>query len=67
MDDDMVTSLYVLGTAVGYCIPTFIALVRGHPNCVPIMVVNLTLGWTVLGWAGALAWSLTRRQRERES
>jgi ABC-type transport system involved in cytochrome c biogenesis permease component len=67
MHDDIATSLYVLGTAFAYCIPTFIALVRGHPNCVPIMIVNLTLGWTILGWAGTLAWSLTRRQRERES
>lgn len=37
MDDDIVTRLYVLGTAFAYCLPTFIALARGHPNCVPIL------------------------------
>jgi hypothetical protein len=66
MDDDIVTRLYVLGTALAYFIPTFIALARGHPNCVPILIVNLSLGWTLLGWVGALVWSLTRRRRERE-
>ncbi len=67
MDNDIVTVLYVLSTALAYCLPTFIALGRGHPNCVAILIVNLSLGWTVIGWAGALAWSLTRRHRERES
>ena len=67
MDDDIVSSLYVLGTAFGYCIPTFIALGRGHPNCVPILIVNLSLGWTVIGWVGALFWALKGRQRGRES
>lgn len=66
MDDDFVTTLYVLGTAFAYCFPTFIALGRGHPNCVPILIVNLSLGWTVIGWVGALVWSLTRRHSERE-
>lgn len=66
MDDDLVTALYVLALALGYCFPTFIALARGHPHCVPIMIINLSLGWTVVGWVGALVWSLTRRQGERE-
>ncbi|MCS6304907.1 MAG: superinfection immunity protein [Nitrospira sp.] len=29
--------------------------------------MNLSLGWTGIGWMGALVWSLTRRRRERES
>ncbi|UVT17036.1 MAG: superinfection immunity protein [Nitrospira sp.] len=67
MDDDLVTDLYVVGTAFLYCIPSFVALGRGHRNCITILVVNLSLGWTVVGWVGALVWSLTSRQRERES
>ena len=66
MNDDIVTGLYVLGTAFAYCLPAFIALGRGHPNCVPILIVNLSLGWTGIGWVGALFWSLTKRQRERD-
>ena len=67
MDDHIVSGVYVLGMAFVYRIPTFIALARGHHNCIPILVVNLSLGWTVLGWVGALVWAFTRRQRERES
>ncbi|MBS0151670.1 MAG: superinfection immunity protein [Nitrospira sp.] len=64
MDNDVVTVLEVLGTTFAYCLPAFIALARGHPNCLLIGVVNLTMGWTVLGWIGALYWSLGRRQRK---
>ena len=67
MDYDIVTVLYVLGTAFAYCAPSFIALARGHPNCIPIVVVNLSLGWTVIGWVGALAWALKIRLRQRGS
>lgn len=30
--DDHISSLYVLGTALVYCLPAFIALARGHPT-----------------------------------
>lgn len=66
MDNDLVTVLSVLGIAFAYCLPAFIALGRGHPNCVPILIVNLSLGWTVIGWVGALLWSLTKQPKERE-
>jgi hypothetical protein len=63
---DFVSSLYALGVTGAYCLPTLLALVRGHPSSVPIMILNLTLGWTGVGWVVALVWSLTKRQRERE-
>ncbi len=67
MDYDIVTVLSVLGTALAYCAPSFIALGRGHPNCIPILITNLSLGWTGIGWVGALVWALKGRQRARES
>lgn len=42
-----------------YFFPTFIAAVRVHPNALPIFLLNLSLGWTFLGWIGALIWSAT--------
>jgi hypothetical protein len=33
--------------------------VSGHLNLVPIFLVNLLLGWSFLGWVGALVWSFT--------
>jgi len=67
MDVYFADGIYPLITVFVYLIPTFIALGRGHPNYIPILVVNLSLGWTVIGWVGALVWSLKSRQSERES
>jgi Superinfection immunity protein len=38
-----------------YCLPLLVALARKHHNFGPIMIVNLLLGWTVIGWIVALA------------
>lgn len=46
----------ILGTI--YLVPTFVAFMRGHRNAMPIFVINLLLGWTLLGWVAALAWSV---------
>jgi len=42
-----------------YFLPTFLAAARGHQSWLEILTLNLLLGWTVLGWIGALIWSLT--------
>lgn len=36
-----------------YIIPTVIAAVR-HKNLGPVLVVNVFLGWTFIGWVVAL-------------
>mgnify|MGYP002677113770 CR=1 FL=1 len=40
-----------------YFIPTYVAYKRNHRNKVPILVVNILFGWTLIGWGGALAWA----------
>jgi hypothetical protein len=42
-----------------YFAPTIIACSRGHKNLAPIVVVNVFLGWTFIGWVVALCWSFT--------
>ncbi|WP_372587378.1 superinfection immunity protein [Aeromonas veronii] len=42
-----------------YFLPLIMAVKRNHRNTAPIAMLNLLLGWTVLGWIGALIWSLT--------
>jgi Superinfection immunity protein len=42
-----------------YFLPTIIALVRGHLSGLAIFLLNLFLGWTLLGWIIALIWSCT--------
>ena len=49
--------LSLLVTVVLYCLPIIVALSRQHPSVGGITVVDLLLGWTVIGWIGALAWA----------
>ena len=67
MDNDLPSVLYVLGATFLYFLPTFLALARGHPNFFLLAIVNLSLGWTVIGWVGALVWSLTKQPRGGKS
>jgi len=45
------------GIACLYLLPWLSAVLRGHHNHLPILALNLVLGWTVLGWIVALVWS----------
>jgi Superinfection immunity protein len=40
-----------------YLAPSMIADVRGHSDSVAISLVNVLLGWTVVGWIAALMWA----------
>ncbi len=51
-------------TLLLYLIPSFVAAARNHDKRVVIFALNLVLGWTVIGWIGALIWSLTRPRKE---
>ena len=50
-------AMLVLGM-VGYMLPTIVAALRRHPQLLAIFLINFLLGWTVIGWVGALVWSL---------
>ena len=41
-----------------YFIPLIVAYIRKHNNIAAIAVLNLVLGWTMLGWLAALLWAL---------
>lgn len=49
--------VFLIGLAL-YFAPTIIASFRKHPNALGIFLLNFLLGWTLLGWIGALIWSL---------
>ena len=42
-----------------YFLPSVVAYARGHPSFVGILVLNLFLGWSLIGWVIALAWSFS--------
>jgi hypothetical protein len=46
-----------LGVLMLYFTPAMIADARGRKDALPITLVNVLLGWTVIGWFAALVWA----------
>ncbi len=42
-----------------YLLPTVIAWAREHPSGISIAVIDAFLGWTLIGYVIALAWSMS--------
>jgi len=61
----IVLGLYFLIVLGLYFLPTSVASLRRHPNAMAIFLLNLLLGWTMLGWVIALVWSATHIDRYR--
>jgi hypothetical protein len=57
MDEGFVAFLLIVGLAI-YFIPTVIAAVRAIDHGAGVFLLNLVLGWTLIGWVGALIWAL---------
>lgn len=56
----MVVGFWFVGAfLVAYVLPSIVAVARQHRRVAAIVVVDLLLGWTVIGWVWAMAWSLT--------
>jgi cytochrome c biogenesis protein CcdA len=54
--------LFLVLGLVGFCLylmPAIVAFTRKHRQRVPILVINLFLGWSVVAWVLTLAWSLS--------
>ena len=49
----------LIGLLVAYFLPAIVAMMRGHRNGPAILILNLFLGWTFIGWVAALVWSAT--------
>lgn len=50
-----------------YFIPALVAKRRNHPNVQAIFVLNLLLGWSLIGWALALTWAVTVQNQQASS
>ena len=42
-----------------YLFPYFVEILRKHRNSKYILILNLFLGWTIIGWAVSLVWAFT--------
>lgn len=49
--------VFLTAFVVGYFYPTVEAYLRDSPNLVSIAVLNVFLGFTLLGWVAALVWA----------
>ena len=56
------TFLLIIITLVIYFFPSFVAMVRENTQTAAIFILNLTLGWTILGWIGALVWAFVKQK-----
>ncbi len=50
----------ILILAVVYFIPSIVAAVRNHRELGAIFRLNISLGWTIVGWISALIWAMER-------
>lgn len=55
-------SIVVAVLTLGYMLPWMVAALRGKSNHIAILVLNLLLGWTVIGWIIALVMACTSHQ-----
>ena len=55
------TILFFPAAIAFYFAPSWVAHTRAHPNMAGLAVLNLLLGWTVLGWVATLVWAFSRK------
>jgi hypothetical protein len=60
-----ISFLFVIFLIGFYFLPWIIAILRNHHNRQAIVVTNLLLGWTLIGWLACLIWSFTNRSSEK--
>lgn len=56
----------VVLSALLYFVPTAVAWNRKHNNRAAIVTLNTLLGWSVIGWVGALVWAMTKDVEKEE-
>jgi hypothetical protein len=47
----------ILLAVISYFLPTLVANKRRHADKGAIFVINLFLGWSLIGWVAALVWA----------
>lgn len=59
---DSIFALLIIGILIAiYFAPAMLAAYRNHTSMGGILVINIFLGWTFLGWVVALAWAASGR------
>jgi 4-amino-4-deoxy-L-arabinose transferase-like glycosyltransferase len=56
-----VSLTFLILTVIGFCLyflPSIIAFQRKHLRRNQILLLNLLLGWTLIGWVVSIVWSV---------
>lgn len=59
--DPLILLLGCVGLGIGlfiYLMPAIIGVLRNHRNMVLVILLNVFLGWTLVGWIATLIFSL---------
>ncbi|WP_222850766.1 superinfection immunity protein [Achromobacter xylosoxidans] len=59
-----ISGLFFVAAPVLYFLPTIEGRLRKQPNIVSIALVNLLLGWTLVGWVVAMAWACAAKREK---
>ena len=59
----LIFALLLIPFGAIHFLPTIIAALRHGRSVVGIFLLNLFLGWTVIGWVIALIWALTNEPK----
>lgn len=62
MSDNITLIMLTIVALWAYLMPTIISEIRQAKHEAGIVIVNLFLGWTILGWIGALLWAASDSQ-----
>ena len=62
--DNLIGFLVLVTILELYILPTIAACLLQHNQIYAIGVLNLLLGWTLLGWIGALVWAFTTKREK---
>ena len=65
--DRLFNSAVLMACLILYGSPCFIASLRNHKYSWAIILVNLLLGWTLIGWIVAFLWSVTDNVKKNEN
>ena len=60
----MEVAIYLSIFVIIYFFPVIVAASKNRSNTSAIVVTNLFLGWTVIGWVIALIWATTDGRKQ---
>ena len=57
-----VAMVVIVGLIATYFLPTIIALILHRKNTLAIFLLDLFLGWSLIGWVIALVWAVAKEK-----